>query len=84
MRIGLDLLIRLMSFCSPIADDAYSRIYWSGDTRMGGALLYSYAGAVNAVTGGGTEYPNKLLQVGNSCAKQKPTTILPLLHQRMM
>lgn len=29
---------------SPIADDAYSRIYWSGDNRMGGALLYSYAG----------------------------------------
>ena len=24
---------------SPIADDSYSRIYWSGDTRMGGSLI---------------------------------------------
>lgn len=62
---------------SPIADDAYSRIYWSGDTRMGGALLYSYAGAVNAVTGGGgTEYPNNYYKLGIPAPKNKPTTIL--------
>jgi hypothetical protein len=62
---------------SPIADDAYSRIYWSGDTRMGGSLLYSYAGAVNAVTGGGgTEYPNNYYKLGIPAPKNKPTAVL--------
>ena len=62
---------------SPIADDNYSRIYWSGDTRMGGALLYSYAGAVNAVTGGGgTEYPNNYYKLGIPAPTQKPTAVL--------
>lgn len=39
---------------SPIADDAYSRIYWSGDSRLDSALLYSYTPAVYT---GGSEYP---------------------------
>ena len=52
---------------SPIADDAYSRIYWSGDTRMGGALLYSYLlQFIQAVE----RIPHKLLQVRDSCAKR--------------
>ena len=59
---------------SPIADDAYSRIYWSGDTRMGGSLLYSYTPAV--YTGGGSEYPNNYYKLGIPAPKNKPTTVL--------
>lgn len=55
---------------SPIADDSYSRIYWSGDTRMGGALCYSYTPAVSS--GGGTEYPNNYYKLGIP----KPTTAI--------
>ena len=58
---------------SPIADDAYSRIYWSGDTRMGGALLYSYTPAVYT---GGSEYPINYYKLGIPAPKNKPTTIL--------
>lgn len=62
---------------SSIADDAYSRIYWSGDSRLDSALLYSYAGAVNAVTGGGgTEYPNNYYKLGIPAPTQKPTAVL--------
>ena len=44
---------------------------------MGGALLYSYAGAVNAVTGGGgTEYPNNYYKLGIPAPTQKPTAVL--------
>jgi hypothetical protein len=59
---------------SPIADDAYSRIYWSGDTRMGGSLLYSYTPAV--YTGGGSEYPINYYKLGIPAPTQKPTTTL--------
>ena len=59
---------------SPIADDAYSRIYWSGDTRMGGSLLYSYTPAV--YTGGGSEYPINYYKLGIPAPTQKPTTVL--------
>jgi hypothetical protein len=55
---------------SPIADDSYSRIYWSGDSRMGGALCYSYTPAVSS--GGGTEYPNYYYKLGIP----KPTTAI--------
>lgn len=58
---------------SPIADDSYSRIYWSGDTRMGGALLYSYTPAVYT---GGSEYPINYYKLGIPAPKNKPTTIL--------
>jgi hypothetical protein len=59
---------------SSIADDAYSRIYWSGDTRMGGSLLYSYTPAV--YTGGGSEYPINYYKLGIPAPTQKPTTTL--------
>ena len=59
---------------SPIADDSYSRIYWSGDSRMGGALLYSYTPAV--YTGGGSEYPINYYKLGIPAPTQKPTTTL--------
>ena len=59
---------------SPIADDSYSRIYWSGDTRMGGSLLYSYTPSV--YTGGGSEYPINYYKLGIPAPKNKPTTIL--------
>ena len=58
---------------SPIADDAYSRIYWSGDTRMGGALLYSYTPAVYT---GGSEYPINYYKLGIPAPTQKATTTL--------
>jgi len=59
---------------SPIADDAYSRIYWSGDTRMGGSLLYSYTPAV--YTGGGSEYPINYYKLGIPAPTTAPTTVL--------
>ena len=31
---------------SPIADDQYRRVYWSGDSRDNGHLLYSYSPAI--------------------------------------
>ena len=58
---------------SPIADDAYSRIYWSGDSRMGGALLYSYTPAVYT---GGSEYPINYYKLGIPAPTQKATTTL--------
>ena len=48
---------------------------------MGGALLYSYAGAVS--TGGG-EGTHKLLQVGHSSALNKKQQRWFLPHLRMM
>ena len=59
---------------SPIADDSYSRIYWSGDSRMGGALCYSYTPAVS--TGGGTEYPNNFFKLGIPAPTGKPSVAL--------
>lgn len=59
---------------SPIADDSYSRIYWSGDSRMGGALCYSYTPAVSS--GGGTEYPNNYYKLGIPAPTIKPTLVL--------
>ena len=58
---------------SPIADDNYSRIYWSGDSRMGGALLYSYTPAVYT---GGSEYPINYFKLGIPAPTQKATTTL--------
>lgn len=59
---------------SPIADDTYRRIYWSGDTRVGGSVLYSYTPAVSS--GGGTEYPNNYYKLGIPKPTVKPTTTL--------
>lgn len=59
---------------SPIADDTYRRIYWSGDTRVGGSVLYSYTPAVSS--GGGTEYPNNYYKLGIPAPTVKPTTTL--------
>lgn len=59
---------------SPIADDSYSRIYWSGDSRMGGALCYSYTPAVSS--GGGTEYPNNYYKLGIPAPTVAPTVAL--------
>lgn len=46
---------------SPIADDAYSRIYWSGDSRVSGHVLYSYTPAVYT---GGSQYPANYYKLG--------------------
>ena len=46
---------------SPIADDEYRRIYWSGDSRMGGSLLYAYTPSVYT---GGSEYPVNYYKLG--------------------
>lgn len=46
---------------SPIADDSYSRIYWSGDSRVSGEVLFSYTPAVYT---GGTEYPENYYRLG--------------------
>lgn len=59
---------------SPIADDSYSRIYWSGDSRVGGSLLYSYTPAVSS--GGGTEYPNNYYKLGIPAPTVKPVAAL--------
>lgn len=59
---------------SPIADDSYRRIYWSGDSRMGGALVYSYTPAV--YTGGGTEYPINYYKLGIPAPTVAPTVAL--------
>lgn len=58
---------------SPIADDAYSRIYWSGDSRLGGSLLYSYTPAVYT---GGSEYPINYYKLGIPAPTVKATTTL--------
>ncbi|VCW98720.1 hypothetical protein BANRA_04031 [Acinetobacter baumannii] len=42
---------------SPIADDQYRRVYWSGDSRDAGYILYSYTPLITA----GTEYNPKLV-----------------------
>ena len=42
MRIGFCFTDKVDVIRSPIADDSYSRIYWSGDTRLGSSLIYSY------------------------------------------
>lgn len=59
---------------SPIADDSYSRIYWSGDSRMDGALCYSYTPAVSS--GGGNEYPNNYYKLGIPAPTGAPTATL--------
>lgn len=59
---------------SPIADNSYSRIYWSGDSRMGGAVLYSYTPAL--YTGGGSEYPINYYKLGIPAPTIKPTAAL--------
>ena len=54
---------------SPIADDAYYRVYWSGDSRSGGDVLYTYNPAAYT---GGTEYPVNYYKLGIP----KPTVAL--------
>lgn len=46
---------------SPIADDQYRRVYWSGDSRDGGHLLYSYT---PKLTQGETHNPEYWYRVG--------------------
>jgi len=46
---------------SPIADDAYRRIYWTGDSRLDGAPAYSYTPAIYT---GGDEYPINSFKLG--------------------
>lgn len=46
---------------SPIADDQYRRVYWSGDSRDNGHLLYSYS---PKLTQGATFKPDSWSRVG--------------------
>ena len=54
---------------SPVADNEYSRVYWSGDTRSDGDVLQTYNPAAYT---GGTEYPVNYFKVGIP----KPTVAL--------
>lgn len=58
---------------SPIADNAYARIYWSGDTRSDGDVLYSYTPAVYT---GGTEYPVNYYKLGIPRPTIAPTAVV--------
>lgn len=58
---------------SPIADDAYSRIYWSGDSRMDDAVLYSYTPAIYT---GGSEYPANYFKLGIPAPTNPPTAVI--------
>lgn len=54
---------------SPIADDQYRRVYWSGDSRSEGYLLYSYTPALT----NGTNYnPSSWYRVGIPAPTQEP------------
>lgn len=54
---------------SPIADDQYRRVYWSGDSRSEGHLLYSYTPALTS----GTNYnPTSWYRVGIPAPTQEP------------
>lgn len=54
---------------SPIADDQYNRVYWSGDTRDNGHLLYSYTPSLIS----GLDYnPKTWYRVGIPAPKQLP------------
>ncbi|MCU4631032.1 hypothetical protein KTJ53_15425 [Acinetobacter variabilis] len=54
---------------SPIADDQYRRVYWSGDSRVEGHLLYSYTPKLTS----GTQYnPITWYKVGVPAPTQAP------------
>lgn len=55
---------------SPIADDQYRRVYWSGDSRAQGHLLYSYT---PAITNGLQYNPATWYKVGIPAPTQAPT-----------
>lgn len=54
---------------SPIADDQYRRVYWSGDSRDNGHLLYSYT---PRLTQGGNYNPTVWYRVGIPAPTQAP------------
>lgn len=58
---------------SPIADDAYRRVYWTGDSRLDGAPAYSYTPAVYT---GGDEYPVNSFKLGIPAPTSKPTAVV--------
>ena len=55
---------------SPIADDQYRRVYWSGDSRDNGHLLYSYT---PSLTSGVNYNPVAWYRVGIPAPTQGPT-----------
>lgn len=55
---------------SPIADDQYRRVYWSGDSRVDGYILYSYTPQLTA----GEDYnPKYWYKLGIPAPTQAPT-----------
>ena len=78
VRIGFALLLKVDVIRSPIADDNYSRIYWSGDSRMGGAIAFLCLQSSSLYRR--QRIPDKLLQVRDSCAKEKTNNNIGLLH----
>ncbi len=58
---------------SPIADDSYRRIYWTGDSRLDGAPKYSYTPAVYT---GGAEYPINYYKLGIPAPTSAPIATL--------
>lgn len=55
---------------SPIADDAYKRIYWSGDSRdADGDVLFSYTPNIHT---GGTVYPTTWYKLGIPAPQNAP------------
>lgn len=55
---------------SPVADDVYRRVYWTGDSRLDGAPAYSYTPAIYT---GGDEYPINSFKLGIPAPTSKPT-----------
>jgi len=55
---------------SPIADDQYRRVYWSGDSRAEGHLLYSYT---PSITQGANYNPVLWYKVGIPAPTETPT-----------
>jgi len=57
---------------SPIADDQYRRVYWSGDSRMEGHLLYSYT---PQLTSGASYNPSTFYKVGIPAPTVPPSLV---------
>lgn len=57
---------------SPIADDQYRRVYWSGDSRDDGHLLFSYT---PQLTHGVSYNPTMWYRVGIPAPTQAPTLV---------
>lgn len=57
---------------SPIADDQYRRVYWSGDSRDDGHLLFSYT---PQLTDGVSYNPTMWYRVGIPAPTQAPTLV---------